>query len=246
MRSLLLFSVVLLFTVPAYSQWTGPDAANNIYYTKGFVGVGDVPLYRFHLKSTDLKPLLFAETADATFSFSRHVLDLRAKSSFARTPYIAWYAPNGLRQAYMGWEVGVFNLTLENGFTYSINGGNVGIGTYDTKGYLLAVAGKAVAEEIVVKLKTNWPDYVFQPDYRLPPLEEVSQYIQINKRLPGIPSAETVSKDGISVNDMTTSLLQKIEELTLYLIHERENVKDMETRLASLEQLVNADTQSKR
>jgi hypothetical protein len=243
---LLMFPVILLCTVPAFSQWTGPDVANKIYYTKGFVGVGEVPLYRFHLKSTDDKPLLYAETTDASLSFSRHFLDLRAKTTFTQTPYIAWYTPAGLRQAYMGWKNEVFNLTLENGFTYSINGGNVGIGTYDTKGYLFAVAGKAVAEEIVVKLKANWPDYVFQHSYRLPPLEEVCQFIQINKRLPGIPSAETVAKDGINVNDMTTALLEKVEELTLYLIQERENAKGLNTRIAALEQMIRDNVQLKR
>lgn len=235
----LLLSALLLFTTFfSFGQWTGPDAASKIYYTKGFVGIGDIPQYRFHLKGSDEKPLLFVESPESTFAFSRHFLDLRAKSTFGRTPYIAWYTPAGLRQAYMGWENYVFNLTLENGFNYSINGGNVGIGTTDTKGYLLAVAGKAVAEEIVVKLKGNWPDYVFEPGYQLRPLRDVSVFIKKNNRLPEMPSADTVRVQGINLNEMTSLLLKKVEELTLYVIQEKDQSDALLKRVETLESLL--------
>lgn len=235
---LLLCAFLLIAAVPSFGQWTGPDASNRMYYTKGFVGIGDIPQYRFHLKSTEDKPLLFAETHESTFAFNRHVLDLRAKPTFVHTPYIAWYTPAGKRQAFLGWENHVFNLTLENGFNYSINGGNVGIGTADTKGYMLAVAGKAVAEEIVVKLKGNWPDYVFDPGYPLQPLKSVSDFIKKNRHLPEVPSVQTVTDHGINVNELTTVLLKKIEELTLYLIQEQQQSEALARRISSLESMV--------
>jgi len=41
--------------------------------------------------------------------------------------------------------------------------GNVAIGTYDPKGYKLAIAGSAIAESMTVKLQANWPDYATRP-----------------------------------------------------------------------------------
>jgi hypothetical protein len=96
--------------------------------------------------------------------------------------------------------------------------GNVSIGTNDAKSYKLAVAGKMVAEEIVVQLKSNWADYVFGPQYKLPKLSEVEKYVLLHRHLPEIPSAEQVAADGLAVGAFQAQLLKKVEELTLYLI----------------------------
>ena len=96
--------------------------------------------------------------------------------------------------------------------------GDVAIGTKDPKGYRLAVGGKIIAEEVVVKLQANWPDYVFEPAYKLPSLDELQLYISLHQHLPGIPSAKEIATNGIHVGEMNARLLQKIEELTLYII----------------------------
>ncbi|HVI48607.1 MAG TPA: hypothetical protein VM802_27310 [Chitinophaga sp.] len=96
--------------------------------------------------------------------------------------------------------------------------GEVGIGTTDTKGYKLAVAGSMIAERVKVKQYVNWPDFVFHQDYQLPSLATVENYIKENQHLPEIPSAADVAKNGIDVGEMNEKLLKKIEELTLYLI----------------------------
>ncbi|MGD8781985.1 MAG: hypothetical protein PVH88_23855 [Ignavibacteria bacterium] len=104
--------------------------------------------------------------------------------------------------------------------------GNVGIGTDDPQGYKLAVAGNMIAEEVVVKLEEDWPDIVFEKDYNLKPLTEVENFIKENKHLPDIPSAEEVKEEGLSVGEMQAKLLQKIEELTLYVIDlKKENIE---------------------
>jgi len=105
------------------------------------------------------------------------------------------------------------------GETYmGIYGGNVGIGTTDTKGYKLAVAGNMIAESVKVQLRSAWPDYVFAKDYTLPSLKETEKHIKENNHLPGIPSAAEVKNNGIDVGEMNAKLLKKIEELTLYVI----------------------------
>lgn len=98
--------------------------------------------------------------------------------------------------------------------------GNVGVGTTDTRGYKLAVAGKTVTEEVVVKLETNWPDYVFADTYKLPSLSDLEQYIKANRHLPDVPTAEDVKDEGLSVGAMNAILLKKVEELTLHLIEQ--------------------------
>lgn len=96
--------------------------------------------------------------------------------------------------------------------------GNLALGTTDPKGFKLAVAGKAVAEEIVVQLQGNWPDYVFEERYKLVSLPELEQFIRTNKHLPDVPSQQQVMENGVSLGQMNAILLKKIEELTLYVI----------------------------
>ncbi len=113
---------------------------------------------------------------------------------------------------------------------------NVGIGTKDTKGYQLAIAGKAIAEEVHVELESDWPDYVFTNTYQLPKLEDVEKQIKRNGHLKNIPSAKEVAKNGISLGEMNAKLLQKIEELTLYTIEQEKRINSIESQNEKLEQ----------
>jgi hypothetical protein len=97
-------------------------------------------------------------------------------------------------------------------------GGSLSIGTTSNFGYQLAVNGSAIFTRAVVKLFSNWPDYVFKKGYVLPSLKEVDEYIRANNHLPGMPSAEEVEKDGVDLGPGQAALLKKIEELTLYTI----------------------------
>jgi len=97
--------------------------------------------------------------------------------------------------------------------------GGVGINTQITNGFTLSVNGKIRANgDIKVTALSEWPDFVFNDNYKLPGLMEVERYILANGHLPGIPSAEEVTKEGIELVTINSKLLQKVEELTLYLI----------------------------
>jgi hypothetical protein len=119
-----------------------------------------------------------------------------------------------------------------DGLLVKANGsGNVGIGTsLIPSGFKLAVAGKIITEEVVVKLQSNWPDYVFNQDYNLRPLHEVKQFVKTNKHLPNIPSATEMEENGLSIGEMQNKLLQKIEELTLYIIELENRITHLETK----------------
>lgn len=96
---------------------------------------------------------------------------------------------------------------------------SVGIGTFNTAaGYKLSVDGKIISEELRIRNSTNWPDYVFAENYDLMPLDELEMSINLQKHLPNIPSAEEVESEGILVGDMQKRMMEKIEELTLYVI----------------------------
>lgn len=112
--------------------------------------------------------------------------------------------------------------------------GEVGIGTTTpSTTYKLSVKGKIRAEEI--KVETGWSDFVFNPDYKLPSLYEVETFINQNGHLPEIPSAEEVKEKGVSVGEMQSKLLQKIEELTLYIIEQNKTINEQNKRIEKLE-----------
>lgn len=105
--------------------------------------------------------------------------------------------------------------------------GDVSIGTtISAHGYKLSVGGKIMTEGIRVQSVANWPDFVFNSNYSLSSLDDLEKYIKLNGHLPNIPSAKVVKEEGISLEEMSSKLLQKVEELTLYIIEiNKENRK---------------------
>jgi hypothetical protein len=90
--------------------------------------------------------------------------------------------------------------------------------TTQATGYSLSINGKVACTEVLVDALANWPDYVFDEDYKLMSLEELEQAIQKNNHLPGMPTAAEIEENGIMLGDMQKRLLEKVEELTLYAI----------------------------
>ncbi|MBW8687267.1 hypothetical protein [Chitinophaga rhizophila] len=117
-----------------------------------------------------------------------------------------------------------------NGFL----GGNVGIGTSDTKGYKLAVNGDAVFTKAVVKLFGNWPDYVFGSDYQLPSLAELQAYIQKERHLPHIPAASEVAASGINLGETQKALVKTLEEQALYILQLNAEIEVLKKAVAEL------------
>ncbi len=81
----------------------------------------------------------------------------------------------------------------------------------------MSVTNTLYAKEIRVQANP-FPDYVFDPGYRLRPLDEVEAAIKQDRHLPGVPAAEEIQKNGLPVSDMVVKQMEKIEELTLYAI----------------------------
>ncbi len=109
--------------------------------------------------------------------------------------------------------------------------GKVGIGTTKPT-HLLSVNGTIRAKEVLVDLCENLADYVFSPDYSLMPLPKVEAFVKQNKHLPEIPSAAEVKEKGLSMGEMQNKLLQKIEELTLYVIEQQKQLEKQNSEIS--------------
>ncbi|WKN40701.1 hypothetical protein [Tunicatimonas pelagia] len=113
--------------------------------------------------------------------------------------------------------------------------GRVGIGTTDPKA-TLAVNGDIRAKEIRVMTNIQLADYVFDEDYSLRPLAEVASYVQEHKHLPGVPSAAEVKENGMDVAEFQNKLLEKVEELTLYIIEQNKELESIKKENSLLKQ----------
>lgn len=98
--------------------------------------------------------------------------------------------------------------------------GNVGIGTISPDA-TLTVNGNIHTKEVLVDVNV-WPDYVFKPNYELKPLSDVKTYIEKHHHLPEMRSEREMIKKGLQLGEVTQLLVKKIEELTLYLISQKE------------------------
>lgn len=110
-------------------------------------------------------------------------------------------------------------------------------GTTIPNNFRLYVRDGILTEHLTVAVygSSSWPDYVFENDYKLPSLEEVEAYIQKEKHLPNVPSAQEMVEKGLDVATTDAMLLRKIEELTLYLIELKKENTDLKQAIETLQ-----------
>ena len=131
-----------------------------------------------------------------------------------------------------------YNLTLGTNntprMTILSSNGNVGIGILNPT-YKLDVAGEIRSDSIRTQAITvevpAGADFVFDKQYDLRSLDELKAFIQANGHLPEIQSAEDMQTNGLNVSDFQIQLLQKIEELTLYIIKQEARIKELESKI---------------
>lgn len=138
------------------------------------------------------------------------------------------YFPGGTGATFQVYNQGTLDVL------HLTSNGSVGIGTTNPDpNFKLSVNGSIRSKE--VKVEANWPDFVFYENYELLTLEEVEKHIQEKGHLPEIPSESEVTEKGINLGEMDAKLLQKIEELTLYLIEQNKEIKELKEKVLSLE-----------
>lgn len=121
----------------------------------------------------------------------------------------------------------------KNYFAGTLTIGTTSLPATDAK---LAVNGNIYARKLKVT-QTGWPDYVFDPVYKLRTLKEVEAFIRTHHHLPDMPSAKEVESQGLDVGDNQAALLRKIEELTLYIIDQEKRLKSLESQAEELTRL---------
>ena len=114
--------------------------------------------------------------------------------------------------------------------------GQVGINTGSTNSsYSLCVSGGILTDKINIMHTRHWPDYVFSSDYQLMPLADLKAFVTENHHLPEVPSENDIMTEGVEIGDMQGILLKKIEEMTLYILQQQEQIDKLEQRINELE-----------
>ncbi|WP_394973691.1 hypothetical protein [uncultured Croceitalea sp.] len=166
-------------------------------------------------------------TAATAYSFKVRALDAAGnESADSNTLTLTTNATSGSGGSTEG------DILSKSGDNVSLisNSDNLAVGRSTVpNGYKLAVEGNIRTREIRVDQDT-WPDYVFDEDYILPSLEEIQKHIKEKGHLPNIPSAKEVKATGIELGKMNKLLLEKIEELTLYILQQEGRIKELERR----------------
>ena len=127
---------------------------------------------------------------------------------------------------------GWFTYWKTNSGNMVITKGNLGIGT-DNPTSKLSVNGDIKAHEVNVSI-SDWADHVFNPGYKLLPLTELENFIQKNGHLPNVPTEKDVMQDGVNLAEMNVKLLEKVEELTLYLLELHKKNEELDQLIQEL------------
>lgn len=140
---------------------------------------------------------------------------------------------------YSNTDFGVLGINRANRDFYYNGDGNVGIGT-NAPNYKLDVNGSLNATSLYNSGQLEWSDFVFRKSYKLPSLIQVEEFIKTNGHLKDIPSEKEVLEKGYDLGTMDSKLLQKIEELTLYMVEMNKRVLELEKENQELKSEVTA------
>ncbi|MFD2037542.1 hypothetical protein ACFSKL_22300 [Belliella marina] len=240
MKHFYLVLSLMLFGVSIQAQnWSG-STQGSIYYNQGNVGIGtSSPSQKLHV------------TGNIQVSYSRFI----GQNLTDTFDYLDKIQPHyGMQWTNDPQFIGASTLWISSygGMKFFSAGqvrmkilanGNVGIGT-TVPTNKLEVNGTIRAKEVKLEAH-NWPDYVFEKDYELMPLEAVNSFIGEHGHLPGLKSANVYEEEGVNMLELNQKLLEKVEELTLYTIDQEKKIRvqnkeinDLKSEIQEIRQLI--------
>ena len=101
--------------------------------------------------------------------------------------------------------------------------------------WTLVVNGSELAKEVFV-LDSVWADYVFDPNYKLMPLDDVQSFMKTNRHLPNIPPASTLAKTGVPIGRTEEQITKQLEEAMLYIGQLNDEVKALKKEVEELKE----------
>lgn len=225
----------------------------------GFVGIGtDAPEYKLHVNSGTIYANgsgSFFEGLKVNNTSGRSVIQLLGNGTLGphSAELVMWDNAKSRQWSLIHNDNSAFSIhsySSTTGYRYPFqvrwgaptnsffiaSNGNVGVGTSAPQSEL-AVNGEIQCKEIEVTL-SGWPDYVFLKDYKLMPLSGLDSFLQVNTHLPGVPSQEEVLNDGVKLGEINAILLEKIEELTLYIIEINNKQNELQESYEQLQKQV--------
>ena len=210
---ILLLAITFLFAAPGLAQGT-------LFVENNMVGVGtDTPVEILHVFSDQGVGKLLVEE-DSETAAARTLFTLKNNG--------------GIRFAMVRPGNSIWQFNALSNFNIDFNG-NPGNELQVRANGDLAIGGSLISNAL------TFPDYVFEVEYPLMPIGELTTFVAENKHLPNIPSAAEVEKAGsVNLTDLQIRMLEKIEELTLYTIAQQQHIDELTTRLHDLEAQVQA------
>jgi len=227
MKKTFLLSVILLLCVFLANAQSTPWISNGygIYYNKGHVSVNtptpDTPM-EFSVKGQQIiygqsSSLIFGGINNTNEGWGEYGIEYNGAAGG-----LNFWKPYG----------NSYNAAVKNWILFLKDDGRVGIGTKDlTDGYKLTVKGGINAQEVLVTVTAGGADFVFDKGFKLQSLPELENYVTANKHLPDIPSAKEMEKTGLKMGEFQIKLLQKVEELTLYVIKQQKEIEELKTKI---------------
>lgn len=218
--------------------------ANKYNFTNGNVGIGVCdPQYKLDVNGKlFLRSSYYNPNTTTYYSYlywEAHKLELgQPQGTYRHT--IVDIVPGGCSAASLYSQLSMYQAYNEtekeekirfatNGDSWVNNTSNLGIGTNNPL-YKLDVRGTIRADEILVN-NVSGADFVFYDSFQLRPLSELKKFVEEYQHLPEIPSAADMQENGVNINELQIQLLQKVEELTLYIIQQDQRLKELEELL---------------
>lgn len=198
-----------------------PSCGSGVFTIKGNDGNGNTIKFNGNTINFGTGPSNCSGNSGGTFNFGGG--DVWVSNKLIVSGYNA-PSPNGSFSIPEDYK---FAVNAKSYFNNNVVIGNVASFTQGfPSGYKLFVSEGIITEKlkVAVKTTTDWSDYVFAKNYKLMPLKEVEKFVNLNSHLPNVPSAQEVVNNGINVAEMDAKLLEKIEELTLYLIEQNKKI----------------------